>query len=190
MKNGNIPFLLSPTDGAVSTGGGAGADPVGVLVADASGFYGVNGTPDVVLRRVTSRVDGMFGVVLLKDAGGLLPFCLTVELPWRNNQEGLSCIPAGRYNCALINSLKFGTVYQVLSVPNRTHVLIHYGNTEKDTEGCIVLGQSYSVLDSLVAVVNAVRHGAFDAFMARMKGDPQFLLSVEDVWGGSTAVQS
>src|SRR5262249_7757242 len=137
--------------------GGSGVGLGGVPPVDRSGYYGVGGTPDVILRRVTSRLDGMFGVLLLKDSRGLLPFCLTVELPWRNNMEGLSCIPAGRYNCALIQSPKFGVVYQVLSVPNRTHVLIHYGNTEADTEGCIVLGQSYSTLNGMAAVVNAVR---------------------------------
>ena len=66
--------------------------------------------------------------------------CHTLELPWFNNQQNISCIPTGVYEVARSVSQKFGLCYRFSSVHNRSGILIHAGNTIKDTRGCILVG--------------------------------------------------
>lgn len=66
--------------------------------------------------------------------------CYTLEDLWLDNAVGKSCIPEGEYRVSLVKSPKFGRVYGVADVPGRTHILIHAGNTHRDTIGCILLG--------------------------------------------------
>lgn len=73
----------------------------------------------------------------------------TLEPPWRNNERNRSCIPGGRYECVWHQSPRFGGVYRVTTVPNRSYVLHHPGNfggdTEKafktNTQACILHGK-------------------------------------------------
>ena len=80
-------------------------------------------------------------------------FCDTLEDPNRdqnkngvfdNNEikiSGDTCIPVGTYNVVLTLSPKFKRMLPRLeNVNNFTGVLIHAGNTKKDTEGCILIG--------------------------------------------------
>jgi len=39
-------------------------------------------------------------------------------------------------------SPKFGMCWHVNDVPNRTHILIHAGNTARDVVGCVAVGRS------------------------------------------------
>lgn len=64
----------------------------------------------------------------------------TLELPWRDNQRSVSCIPPGTYECAPYTSQKYPDVCEVLAVPDRTAILFHTGNGLDDTEGCILPG--------------------------------------------------
>ena len=73
-------------------------------------------------------------------------FCDTLELPWKQNQRSISCIPAGQYDARLRLPRESATREYihllVKDVPNRSYILIHIGNTTKDTQGCILVGQS------------------------------------------------
>jgi hypothetical protein len=54
---------------------------------------------------------------------------------------GDTCIPVGTYNIVLTLSPKFKRILPRLeNVNNFAGVLIHAGNTKKDTEGCILVG--------------------------------------------------
>jgi len=67
--------------------------------------------------------------------------CETLELPWKNNQHNISCIPEGKYLCKIAYSpVHKRDVYWIQNVPNRDSVEIHIGNFTKDTKGCILLG--------------------------------------------------
>jgi Family of unknown function (DUF5675) len=48
-----------------------------------------------------------------------------IELPWKKNQAGVSCIPEGEYGLAKRWSFKFGRHLQILNVPGREYILIH-----------------------------------------------------------------
>lgn len=60
--------------------------------------------------------------------------CGTLELPWRDSERKVSCIPHGRYRCAIVQSPKFGRVYEVQAVPGRSAILIHAANLAGDSE--------------------------------------------------------
>ena len=64
----------------------------------------------------------------------------TLELPWKDNEPRVSCIPAGRYDVVKRHSPKYGHHFHVLDVPNRSYILIHHGNYHRDTLGCILVG--------------------------------------------------
>ena len=73
-------------------------------------------------------------------------FCDTLELPYRDNQRSISCIPAGQYKVRLryaeeSASRKY-THLLVQDVPNRSYILFHRGNKPSHTRGCILVGQT------------------------------------------------
>jgi len=80
--------------------------------------------------------------------------CRTLELPWRDNQKQISCIPPGEYDVEMRLSNKYGRIYWVRQVPNRTYILIHSGNYTGDVSkgykshvmGCILLGKESGFL--------------------------------------------
>lgn len=90
---------------------------------------------------------------IITGPSGLQLFSL--ELPWRNNQLRVSCIPDGKYPCVWHLSPKFGWTYILLNTEPRTQILIHPGNYPANTWGCILLGKSRSlnrVWNSIAAV--------------------------------------
>jgi len=70
--------------------------------------------------------------------------CDTLENPWVDNQRNISCIPEGVYKVRLRLPRESGTREYihllVKDVPNRDWILLHRGNTAKDTSGCILVG--------------------------------------------------
>ena len=106
---------------------------------------------DVVLNRVSSGMAGTYGVLVVDEH----PICVTLELPWLDNLPFKSCIPEGSYVVDRFFSPKFNSVFLLHGVPDRSGILIHSGNTLRDTEGCILVGSSFTptgVSDSLLAL--------------------------------------
>ena len=70
--------------------------------------------------------------------------CDTLELPWKDNQRSISCIPEGVYKVRLRLARESATRdylhLLVEDVPNRKWVLVHRGNSAKDSRGCILVG--------------------------------------------------
>lgn len=86
------------------------------------------------------------GMVFNDNNGVEFTFC-TLELPWRNNERRVSCIPEGVYDAILHDSPKFGKSIWIQDVPNRTEVLVHFSNFVRDLLGCIAAGRSHIDID-------------------------------------------
>ena len=82
--------------------------------------------------------------------------CKTLENPWLNNEPTISCIPAGKYIAKKYSSQKYLNVWELQNVENRTYILIHNGNLEKHTQGCILVGREWGFLNEELAVLNSV----------------------------------
>jgi hypothetical protein len=124
------------------------------------------------LVRSSTGDEGTFGQLYIGDA-----ILHTAELPWRDNQPNISCIPAGTYLCLPHNSPKFGRVYLLSDVPGRSEILFHKGNWagdvakgyKSDSEGCILLG-SYVTINEHGQKMVANSRPAFNRFLSIAAG--------------------
>uniref|UniRef100_UPI004048BC07 DUF5675 family protein n=1 Tax=Flavobacterium sp. TaxID=239 RepID=UPI004048BC07 len=64
--------------------------------------------------------------------------CYAIELPWKNNEKRVSCIPEGKYFIRKRYSPKFKWHLEVVDVQNRSFILFHPANNAlKELNGCI-----------------------------------------------------
>lgn len=98
----------------------------------------------------------------------------TLENPTRTAD---SAIPAGVYVCKPYSGTKYKNVWEVQAVPGRSAILIHAGNTEADTLGCILLGLSLGKLGNTVAVLES--KSAVEA-LRKLVSDQAFELTIVD----------
>lgn len=82
----------------------------------------------------TYHAKGTNGILLLDDHR----LCYTIELPWRNNRRGLSCIPEGKYSLEVRWSPRLSDHLMLEKVPRRALILIHPANDAlSQLKGCI-----------------------------------------------------
>lgn len=90
--------------------------------------------------------------------------CCILERPYLENKPFVSCIPGGEYYLKPMVSPKFGQTYFLKSVEagavglqkgKRTSILIHPGNTIKDSTGCLLTGSYFGVLNGKRAVLQS-----------------------------------
>ena len=64
--------------------------------------------------------------------------CHTIELPWKQNQKAISCIPEGKYLLMVAENSRFGVHMYLSGVKDRNFILIHPANDAlKELKGCI-----------------------------------------------------
>jgi hypothetical protein len=113
----------------------------------------------------------------------------TCEEEWRDNERNESCIPAGTYICRRTTYWKHNIpTFEVCEVPDRSRILFHTGNTEEDSDGCILLGRSIGHLEVIceetgketrkIGVTDS--RVAFRLFMEELAGEDEFLLTIDD----------
>ena len=88
----------------------------------------------VKLNRILMTERGTIGAFSI--SGRFVCFC--IERPWLDNERNVSCIPEGMYALDWRNSPKFGKRLHVLDVPDRSHILIHVGNAQDESLGCLM----------------------------------------------------
>lgn len=129
----------------------------------------------VFLSRFEKSDHGSLGVW---SAPALGFSCFSMELPWRNNKSGLSCIPTGEYTVIVRWSRKYGYHFHITGVDGRTWILLHSGNFAGDvtkgfkthSHGCILLGLKTGFLNGQRAVLNS--RVAIRRFYKLMNGKP------------------
>lgn len=111
----------------------------------------------IVLKRFESGAQGTFGQIF---APGLTLY--TGELPWRENQPNISCIPEGEYECLWTWSPRFRRfMYLVDSVPHRSGIRKHPANLmgaadrgyKSQLNGCIALGEKLGWIEDQKALL-------------------------------------
>jgi len=84
----------------------------------------------------TYYTNGANGTILVPP--GMTAVVNTIELPWKGNQHGISCIPEGRYGVHKRYTPKRGWHLILEGVPGRSLILVHPANDAiKELEGCI-----------------------------------------------------
>jgi hypothetical protein len=88
------------------------------------------------------------GFLQVYKGADLLLEVATLELPWKENEFRVSCIPEGAYWCEYRYSDRFGWHWVVLAVEGRSLILIHSGNFYYQTKGCILPGLTHADIDA------------------------------------------
>ena len=101
----------------------------------------------------------------------------TLELPFKNNESNVSCVPAGNYPCKWTRSGRLSVLhgsdfytYEILNVPERSGIRIHSANSFFQLKGCISLGESWADInaDGFADAINSRK--AVDEFNELMAG--------------------
>lgn len=122
--------------------------------------------------RVEMSSQGALGVLVLDNEA----FCCTLQPDW--NDPEWFCIPDGDYTCKRFHGKKWPDTFEIM-VMGHTALLFHAGNTEADTEGCILLGASFGKLKGNRAVLNSGT--TFREFLTRTQSLHSFTLSIRTV---------
>jgi len=110
--------------------------------------------------RIKSDDQGTIGIFVIPNLGWS---CYINELPDRQNRSSISKIPAGDYIVNIRQSPRFGTIFHVTNVKNRSYILFHGGNYAGDVKkkwrthshGCLLLGRKVGILGNQRAVLNS-----------------------------------
>lgn len=123
------------------------------------------------VKLTTIHDDGTqrMGVLSVIENNKLIFLCKTLELPYNENQNGISAIPKGEYNCVFTMSSRFKKkMYLVDGVPGRAGIRIHPANYARQLQGCIALGSIAKDLDkdgNLDIIHSGDTCKEFEAFM-------------------------
>lgn len=102
----------------------------------------------VIFRTKFSNVQTI-GLGFVFDESGQIMFSFrTLEREWNNNKIGASCVPEGAYKVEKRYSLKYGNHFILRDTDPRSYILIHSGNYNYQTNGCILVGANHKFLNS------------------------------------------
>ena len=134
----------------------------------------------LVLTRHARRADYTIG--RLEDENGK-KICDTLEPIWRNYDGGemkiprKSAIPEGSYRVVVTKSLRFQKYLPLLvGVPGFEGVRIHAGNTSRDTEGCILVGQNLQVGKVLWSRIT------LEKLMKLIENEKEIYIIIKNTW--------
>lgn len=115
----------------------------------------------LIARYITTDTKQTIGNgFLLSDIDNFIKYEFrTLELSWKDNQKSISCIPCGDYKVIKRTSKKYKNHFHILDVPNRDYILIHNGNYNYQTKGCVLVGRDLKYLnkDNEIDVIDSVK---------------------------------
>ena len=134
----------------------------------------------LVLIRHARRADYTIG--RLEDENGM-KICDTLEPTWRDYRGGelkipkKSAIPEGSYRVVVTKSRRFQKYLPLLvGVPGFEGVRIHAGNTSRDTEGCILVGQNIQVGKVLWSRIT------LEKLMKLIENEKEIYIIIKNTW--------
>lgn len=131
---------------------------------------------EILRREETDR--GTIGVLSVNKK--VIGF--TLEEADRLNKQNVSSIPAQQYTMKRRWSNRFKLeTFEVKNVTGRSAILFHPGNTDADTEGCILPGLEVGSPFSLPRVRQS--RGCFERFMKVLEGHDEATLTIVEHYG-------
>ena len=134
----------------------------------------------LVLIRHARRADYTIG--RLEDENGM-KISDTLEPTWRDYKGGelkipkKSAIPEGTYRVVVTKSQRFQKYLPLLvGVPGFEGVRIHAGNTSRDTEGCILVGQNLQVGKVFWSRIT------LEKLMKLIENEKEIYLTIKNTW--------
>jgi len=112
----------------------------------------------LISRYISTEKQTIGNGFLLSDVDNFIKYEFkTLELPWKNNKKRISCIPVGDYRVKKRKSQKYGNHFNILDVDNRSYILIHNGNFNHQTKGCVLIGDDLAYIneDNDIDVTNS-----------------------------------
>lgn len=135
---------------------------------------------DLKLTRKEYREDGIIGEITELKSGK--HFCVSMEHAYDSkNGDGSYApkLPKGTYRCVRgihrLHDMKPFETFEVTEVPGHYGILIHVGNYNKDSEGCILIGYGYGGDPRVISQSRMT----FAKFMNLQLGVKEFTLVVE-----------
>jgi len=134
---------------------------------------------NITLTRTEKNSAGIFGH--FTDENGH-QICVTLEHAYDDGHGGWTAkIPSGTYTCQrgqhqLHSMTSPFETFQVMNVPGHDNILIHMGNFDKDSEGCILVGQAIAGSGANEMITSS--RVTFAKFMAMQNGLDSFQLTV------------
>ena len=103
------------------------------------------------INRIYNPKETLGSLFVYDDTDNVVYECVTLELPWLNDQSQVSCVEEGTYTATKIISPTNGACFLLANVPGRASIEMHIGNFASgkriDTEGCILPGQDFQDLN-------------------------------------------
>lgn len=135
---------------------------------------------DLILSRKIYGESGIFGEI--STPGGVFLFH-SLEHAYGTNGDFAPKIPSGEYTCKRgEHQLKHGgpfETFMVMNVPDCTGILVHQGNYNENSEGCILIGKAIGLKLGANEKMLTYSKQAFEEFMTMEKECDEFKLTVE-----------
>lgn len=125
----------------------------------------------IILLRHHQTDKATYGTLMVHDGVNVNFQSVCLELPWKDNQARISCIPAGSYEIVLEYSPAFNTdLWEIKGVPGRSECKIHAANYAYQLNGCIAPGRDFGDInqDGIVDVTQS--GGTLIRFHAALHG--------------------
>ena len=129
-------------------------------------------TPFMALHRVSVGPDGAFGVLLHLG----VPFAVTLERTYEQPGEPVVKIPPGAFRCTATRFIRGQYDTYEINVLGHSRLLFHKGNYETDSDGCVLVGESFAEFDGKPGIAQS--GAAFAEFIKRCANAPEFTLEV------------
>lgn len=109
----------------------------------------------VILFRTFANDKQSLGLFSVNSDKGVELSARSLELPWKDNANSISCFAPGKYICKYTKSPSFSATagrdvftYEVTGVPGRAGIRIHSANYVSQLRGCIALGDAHKDINA------------------------------------------
>ncbi len=131
------------------------------------------------IMRNTFDKDGIFGE-MKSDDGSFS--CLTLEHAYKSNDSFYPKVPEGTYLCVRGNHRlesmdKEFVTFELQDVPRCIGILIHCGNKNEDSSGCILIAKNWGNRSDGGKMICDSK-SSFQEFIKLQDGNDQFFLTI------------